>query len=216
MRIITRLGGIAAVAACALALMSGSALAATLGEQEAGSQTSAGASNCQFSPSGCTIGSAGTVIGTPITAGTFTSTLTIYYTQFTVGNPGFAFCAPASGSATLVDGTNTANTISKAESGQVCASSFGSDGSYTFIGNYTITGGTGIYSGATGTGTVNTFQPTQTSPFTGSEDGTINFPFASEDACKNGGWMTFSNPSFKNQGDCVSFVATHGKNPGNG
>jgi hypothetical protein len=38
----------------------------------------------------------------------------------------------------------------------------------------------------------------------------------SKDDCKNGGWQTFSNPSFKNQGDCVSFVATHGKNPPSG
>ena len=29
--------------------------------------------------------------------------------------------------------------------------------------------------------------------------------------CKNGGWKTFG--VFKNQGDCVSFVATKGKNP---
>lgn len=29
--------------------------------------------------------------------------------------------------------------------------------------------------------------------------------------CKNGGWRTFGS-SFKNQGDCVSFVATNGKN----
>ena len=29
--------------------------------------------------------------------------------------------------------------------------------------------------------------------------------------CKNGGWRSFGG--FKNQGDCVSFVATHGKNP---
>ena len=29
--------------------------------------------------------------------------------------------------------------------------------------------------------------------------------------CKNGGWKNF--PQFKNQGDCVSFVATRGKNP---
>ena len=28
--------------------------------------------------------------------------------------------------------------------------------------------------------------------------------------CKNGGWQTFG--AFKNQGDCVSFVATKGKN----
>jgi YVTN family beta-propeller protein len=30
-----------------------------------------------------------------------------------------------------------------------------------------------------------------------------------KDQCKQGGWRTFSNPSFKNQGDCVSFVVSH-------
>ena len=30
--------------------------------------------------------------------------------------------------------------------------------------------------------------------------------------CKNGGWATANNPSFKNQGDCVSYFATGGKN----
>jgi hypothetical protein len=33
----------------------------------------------------------------------------------------------------------------------------------------------------------------------------------SKDECKNGGWQTFG--VFKNQGDCVSFVTTGGKNP---
>ncbi len=32
----------------------------------------------------------------------------------------------------------------------------------------------------------------------------------SKEQCKNGGWRSFG--VFKNQGDCVSFVATHGKN----
>ena len=32
-----------------------------------------------------------------------------------------------------------------------------------------------------------------------------------KDQCKDGGWQTFDNPTFKNQGDCVSFVATGGK-----
>jgi hypothetical protein len=32
--------------------------------------------------------------------------------------------------------------------------------------------------------------------------------------CTNGGWRNF--PGFKNQGDCVSFVATGGKNPPGG
>jgi YVTN family beta-propeller protein len=27
-----------------------------------------------------------------------------------------------------------------------------------------------------------------------------------KDQCKNGGWQSFTNPTFKNQGDCVSFV----------
>lgn len=39
-----------------------------------------------------------------------------------------------------------------------------------------------------------------------------------KDECKKGGWETFVNVNtgvqiFKNQGDCVSFVATEGKNP---
>jgi hypothetical protein len=174
MRFIPRLGGALVVLTAALALMSGSALAATFSEQSAGSQTSSGAANYQNELAGCTITSAGTISGTPIALGTFTSTLTIFYTQYTPGPAPYAFCAPANGNATLVDGANPANTITKNESGQVCASSFGSDGSYSFIGSYTITGGTGIYSGASGTGTVNTFQSTQSSPFTGSEDGTIN------------------------------------------
>jgi DNA-binding beta-propeller fold protein YncE len=33
-----------------------------------------------------------------------------------------------------------------------------------------------------------------------------------KDDCRNGGWRTFGPPPFKNQGDCVSFVATHGRN----
>lgn len=37
-----------------------------------------------------------------------------------------------------------------------------------------------------------------------------------KDECKKGGWKNFTNPSFKNQGDCVSFVSTHGKNPPSG
>jgi hypothetical protein len=33
----------------------------------------------------------------------------------------------------------------------------------------------------------------------------------SKDQCKNGGWRNF--PGFKNQGDCVGFVANGGKKP---
>jgi hypothetical protein len=31
----------------------------------------------------------------------------------------------------------------------------------------------------------------------------------SKDDCKNGGWMKFQDPSFKNQGQCVSSVVSH-------
>lgn len=34
----------------------------------------------------------------------------------------------------------------------------------------------------------------------------------SKDECKNGGWMTFNTPEFKNQGQCVAFVSSGGKN----
>lgn len=34
---------------------------------------------------------------------------------------------------------------------------------------------------------------------------------ATKDECKDGGWGSFNNPSFSNQGQCVSFVATGGK-----
>lgn len=31
----------------------------------------------------------------------------------------------------------------------------------------------------------------------------------SMDQCKNGGWSTFQDPSFRNQGQCVSYVVSH-------
>ena len=36
-------------------------------------------------------------------------------------------------------------------------------------------------------------------------------PPTNKDQCKNGGWQTFNNPSFRNQGDCVSFVQSNGR-----
>lgn len=39
--------------------------------------------------------------------------------------------------------------------------------------------------------------------------------FRAMDQCKKGGWETFSNPTFKNQGDCVSFMQSSPKAIGN-
>ena len=35
-------------------------------------------------------------------------------------------------------------------------------------------------------------------------------PPANKDQCTKGGWATFNNPSFRNQGQCVSYVTTNG------
>jgi hypothetical protein len=40
-------------------------------------------------------------------------------------------------------------------------------------------------------------------------------PPTRKDQCKHAGWRNFGS-MFKNQGDCVSFVATGGKNPPSG
>jgi hypothetical protein len=37
----------------------------------------------------------------------------------------------------------------------------------------------------------------------------VTGPPTSKQACKDGGWKTFTNPSFKNQGQCVSYVVHH-------
>jgi hypothetical protein len=51
----------------------------------------------------------------------------------------------------------------------------------------------------------------------GTDEGTFSLSYGvpdplptSADQCKKGGWRDF--PAFNNQGDCVSFLATHGKN----
>ncbi len=42
-------------------------------------------------------------------------------------------------------------------------------------------------------------------------DGTEPTTPTTKDDCKNGGWMTYTNPTFKNQGQCVNSVATSQK-----
>jgi len=50
------------------------------------------------------------------------------------------------------------------------------------------------------------------SPFFGGS-AFIRVDTLTKDNCKNGGWQKIaSTPPFKNQGDCVSFVATGGRN----
>jgi hypothetical protein len=87
-------------------------------------------------------------------------------------------------------------------------------------------GGGGYYGGAgggddTSGGGGSGFGPAGTRFKTGvrSGDGVITVSYlalpTSKDQCKNGGWQAFGTV-FKNQGDCVSLVATGGKNPPSG
>ena len=116
-----------------------------------GTVTSAGAPGCQFTDAGCTITSAGTLTGVP--NGTYTSTWTILWKQATSNGQG-GFCAPATGTTTL--SVPIAGTLSKSEQGTVCeVGPPGTNVEHMLTnGTFTVTGGTGLLTSATGTGTV--------------------------------------------------------------
>src|SRR4029453_15320227 len=107
-----------------------------------GTVTNAGAANCQFSVSGCTLASSGNLTG--VVGGTYTSTFTIFWTQGgSNGNGGF--CAPASGQTTLT--LPALGTLTKQETGQACeVGATGMNVAHTFSGTFTVTGGTGLFS----------------------------------------------------------------------
>jgi hypothetical protein len=70
--------------------------------------------------------------------------------------------------------------------------------------NAVIVGGFGLNQGS-GNGGL-----TAAADALGINDTTFNFEPtltpASKDQCKNGGWQSFNSPTFKNQGDCVSYT----------
>ena len=96
----------------------------------------------------------------------------------------------------------------------------------TYLGGSFIDSGTGIAVDGAGSAYVtgetrSTNFPTTAGAFQTTHAGGLDVFVAkiatlptSTDQCKNGGWKTFG--VFKNQGDCVSFVATKGKNPPSG
>ena len=130
-------------------------------------------------PSGVTPGAAtncstaeGTITGTPIVAGTFraVSTTDTSGPLRPTSDPTI-FCADFVSDVTLTDPA-TGSTILKRDVGETCGPFRPSlDNTYRASGTYTIIGGTGVYEGATGSGT---FQFVQTGDqLTGSEDGNI-------------------------------------------
>ena len=151
-----------------------------------------------------------------------------YSGTFTETGTGTALGVPTGGSLTVFSASFTIHSAS---------------GDVLVRGSKTLSGSGGSFchdtSGATGGGGVSTtYQATIYTPtgnysdhgtsqvqllFTNSSGTTLRERFLStlgqpvliaptnKDQCKHGGWENY--PQFKNQGDCVSFVATDGKNP---
>src|SRR6185312_11098032 len=71
---------------------------------------------------------------------------------------------------------------------------------------------------ATSASTTITFQSTTVGPYGPAlDDVVVSETVPTKDECKNGGWQSMidnAGNSFKNQGDCVSYFATKGKNLG--
>jgi hypothetical protein len=88
--------------------------------------------------------------------------------------------------------------------------------------SYVVTGGRNLPSGPNATSTTTLGVPTTSTPTTTTTPTTtaptttttLIAGLTSVDQCKRGGWEDFG--VFKNQGDCVSFVATGGSNPPDG
>jgi hypothetical protein len=130
--------------------------------------------------------------------GTYTETMSISY--------GVASGGVSSMTGTATFAIDSGVTGTKSLSGAVdCVNGeffikFGGTYSATLLGAFHDEGTTG--SGAGNFGLNESFTSTLPAP-------TPLLP-TSKDQCKNGGWRSFG--VFKNQGDCVSFVATGGKN----
>lgn len=116
-----------------------------------GTETSLSASGCQFTTSGCTVQSTGTANSSHLGSGSYVSTLTVNWAQATSNGAG-GFCAPADGPSTLTAANG--DTLSLSNNGTVCeVGATGANVPHTFVGKVTITGGTGRFAHASGSGT---------------------------------------------------------------
>ena len=106
--------------------------------------------------------------------GTFTSSFTFDLTKATPNGPS-SFCYPATGTVTLT--LPGLGTLTKQETGKVCeVGPTGANVPHTFTGTFTISGGSGVFSNASGSGTA-TFsqQPGPTTAQGGTVTGSETF-----------------------------------------
>jgi len=136
--------------------------------------------------------------------GTYTERLTVTYDPTGVATETAAF--------TIYSGDTTVTGTKTLSAAAYCLGELGRDYTSTFTGTYSarIVGPSGAFHDE---GTTGGFFST---PFGIHEDfvSTLTEPTSlgptSTDQCKHGGWQSFG--TFRNQGDCVSYVATNGKN----
>ena len=115
-----------------------------------GTVTGSGAAGCESTAAGCALSSSGTIAGA--FGGTYSTSFTIFWLQKTPNGAG-GFCAPASGATTLtIPGLGT---LTKSEQGTVCeVGTSGPNVEHTMTnGTFSVTAGTGAFTGATGLGT---------------------------------------------------------------
>ena len=116
-----------------------------------GTEMSLSAVGCQFTLAGCAVESNGTATSSHLGTGAYVSDLTVVWAQATSNGHG-GFCAPASGPSTLTAAHG--DTLTLSNSGTVCeVGHTGANVPHTFNGTYTITGGTGRFAHASGSGT---------------------------------------------------------------
>lgn len=131
----------------------------------------------QPAPSGCTVQTNGTatttISGFTFGTGPYMSVVTIFWNENTPNGQG-GFCAPASGPSQLV--ASNGESLNILDYGTVCE--VGPTGTYvphTFTGKFLITGGTGAFQHASGSGTI-----------TSSDDGYGNSTYTASGTIKIG------------------------------
>jgi hypothetical protein len=155
-RTFTVVGSVVAIAASiplgmAFAAASGSSNSRSHNFQSAGQGTSVSESKpgCQFTAAGCTIKTTGYANNGSLGNGKYTETITIdWAANYSNGKGGY--CAPSSGPSVL---TTSHGKIDIQTTGTVCeVAKSVTFGRHVFFGTYSVTGGTGRFAHASGTG----------------------------------------------------------------
>lgn len=157
-----------------------------------------------YTASGTAIGPySGTFTETGMATGTFPSgTLTSLSASFTIKSPSGDVLVSGAVTGTSGDWCSETSADTNLDSPATYQATI-----FTANGNYNDQGASGVEAGIDPAGTAVFFNESFRSALTQP----VLISPTNKDQCKQGGWRTF--PQFKNQGGCVSFVASGGKKP---